>query len=444
MNRFCLLTLGLTSIALVFGCGGRTAEAQPATRSAKTAKANTKGPAASNQEWSCFRGPTGMGTSDAKGLPEAWSLDENIAWKVSLPGPGASSPVVFGDRIYITCYTGFFVPGEEGSKENLKRHLIALDRKTGKTIWDEGIAAKLPEEDKIRDHGFAASTPAVDADRIYTFHGKTGVIAFDHDGKKLWEADVGSRTNGWGSAASPVLWKELVFINASVESDSLVALDRKTGQEKWRAKGIKESWSTPVVVTAQSGREELVVPTQGKVMAFVPATGKALWTCKIDNPWYMVPSVVADKGIVYCLGGRSEFTGMAVKAGGEGDVTSTHRLWTSQKGSNVSSPIYLDGYLYWMHDSRGLAYCAKADTGEVVYEQTLNRAESSYSSALLANGKLYYLTRNGKTFVIAAKPEFEQIAANELRDRSTFNGSPTPDGNRLLIRSDKFLYCIGK
>lgn len=395
-------------------------------------------------DWPCFRGPTGMGISGAKGLPETWSQNENIAWKTKLPGPGASSPVVFGDRIYITCYTGFFVPGEEGSKENLKRHLIALDRKTGKTIWNKAIAAKLPEEDKIRDHGFAASTPAVDADRIYTFFGKTGVLAFDHQGKELWRTEVGSQTSGWGSAASPVLWKDLVFINASVESESLVALDRKTGKEKWRASGIKEAWNTPLVVTADSGREELVVATAGKVMAFAPATGKPFWTCKTDIGWYMVPSVVADKGIVYCLGGRSGVAGLAVKAGGEGDVTGTHRLWTSLKGSNVSSPVYLDGYLYWMHDSRGVAMCAKADTGELVYEQTLNRADQSYSSALLANGKIYYLTRSGRTFVVAAKPKFEQLASNDFGERSVFNGSPTPDGNRLLIRSDTFLYCVGK
>jgi outer membrane protein assembly factor BamB len=400
---------------------------------------------APGQDWPCFRGPTGMGLSTAKGLPEKWSPSDNIAWKTKLPGPGASSPVLFGDRIYITCYSGFFVPGEEGSKEDLKRHLISLKRDSGVVIWDKAVLAKQPEEDTIRDHGFAASTPAVDADRIYTFQGKTGVIAFDHDGNELWRADVGSQTHhNWGSAASPVLWRNLVFINASVESDSLVALDRKTGDIKWRAQGIKEAWNTPLVITAESGREELVVATAGKVMAFAPADGKPLWTCKTDIGWYMVPSVVADKGIVYCLGGRSGVAGLAVKAGGEGDVTSSHRLWTSQKGSNVSSPVYLNGYLYWMHESRGLAMCAKADTGELVYEKPLSRADQAYSSALLADGRLYYLTRTGRTFVIAAKPEFEQLAVNDLGDKSIFNGSPIPDGSRLLIRSDKFLYCVGK
>ncbi|MEK6260858.1 MAG: PQQ-binding-like beta-propeller repeat protein, partial [Planctomycetota bacterium] len=270
------------------------------------------------------------------------------------------------------------------------------------------------------------------------------VFAFDLEGNQLWQADVGSKTHGWGTSASPVLHKGLVFINASVESESLVALDRKTGEEKWRAGGIRESWSTPLVVTADSGREELIVPTQGKVLAFDPETGQELWSCKTDIGWYMVPSVVAAEGVIYCLGGRSGIAALAVRAGGSGDVTETHRLWTSTKGSNVSSPVYHDGHLYWMHEQRGVAYCAKAASGEIVYEQRLERAGQVYSSALQADGRLYYLTREGKTFVLAAKPEFEQLALNAFDDRSVFNGSPAVAGKQLLIRSDQFLYCLGK
>lgn len=386
-----------------------------------------------------------MGTSDGAGLAVTWSETDNLAWKTALPGPGASSPIVFGDRIYLTCYTGFLVPGQDGGRpEDLQRHLLAIDRSDGSILWNKSVPAKLPEENRIRDHGFAANTPAADAERVYVFFGKTGVVAFDHDGQQLWHADVGSRTHGWGTAASPVLYQDLVFINASVESGSLIALDRRTGKEKWRANGIREAWNTPVVITAESGRQELVVAKQGSVLSFDPDTGKPLWSCKTDIGWYMVPSVVAADGVVYCLGGRSGVAALAVKAGGRGDVTNPHRLWTSVKGSNVSSPVYLDGYLYWMHEQRGIAYCAKADSGEVVYEQRLNRAGQVYSSALLADGRLYYLTRNGRTFVLAAKPEFEQLAVNDLRDGSLFNSSPAVDGSRLLIRSDKFLYCIGK
>jgi outer membrane protein assembly factor BamB len=434
------LTLRLALVALAttaMSCGGVHERTPVAVSPVKFA--------AKSSDWSRFRGPSGMGVSEVKGLPVTWSSDENLVWKTPLPGAGASSPIVFGERIYLTSYTGFFVPGESGgSPEDLQRHLIAFNRADGKIVWNKAVQAKLPEEQRIRDHGFAANTPAADDDAVYVFFGKTGVFAFDHDGKQKWQADVGSNTHGWGTSASPVLYKDLVFINASVESESLVALDRRTGTEKWRAKGVREAWNTPVVVKAASGREELVVATQGKILAFNPDTGAPLWSCKTDIGWYMVPSVIADKGIVYSLGGRSGVAALAVRAGGSGDVTAEHRLWTSTKGSNVSSPVYHDGYLYWMNDSRGVAYCAKADTGEVMYEERVNRADQVYSSALLADGKIYYLNRMGKTFVVPAKPQYELLATNDLSDRGVFNGSPAVDGQRLLIRSDKFLYCIGK
>ena len=436
-------------LAIAAGCSADAAPppVDPIPRTAPVVTADGTPVAAvetTTRNWPGFRGPTGQGNAWSK-LPLTWSKEENIAWKVPLPGPGASSPVVFGDRIYLTYYTGYFVPDEpDGKQEDLKRHLIALKRTDGTVVWDKPVAAKLPEEERIRDHGFAASTPAVDEDGVYVFFGKTGVIAFDHSGKQLWHADVGSKTHGWGSASSPVLYKDLIFINASVESESLVALDRKTGEEKWRAKGINESWNTPVIVEGPKGDLELVIASQGKVRSFDPDTGKSLWTCDTDIGWYMVPSVVADKGVVYCLGGRSGVAGLAIKLGGSGDVTDSHRLWTSMKGSNVTSPVFHNGHLYWAHEQRGVAFCAKADTGEVVYEQRLERAGQVYASSLLADGKIYHLTREGRTFVLAAKPEFEQLAVNDLGDRSLFNGSPAVDGNRLLIRSDKFLYCIGK
>jgi outer membrane protein assembly factor BamB len=395
--------------------------------------------------WPSFRGPSGQGRSAARGLPVEWSVTQNVAWKTALPGPGASSPVVFGDRIYITCYSGYLVPGQPpGDVENLKRHLVAIDKRDGGIVWNRSAPAKLPEENRIRDHGYAASTPAVDPRRVYVFYGKSGVMAFDHDGRPKWTANVGTATHGWGSAASVTLHKNLVLINASVESESLVALDCTSGKEKWRARGIKESWNTPLVVTAPSGREEVVIAVHGKVLAFDPASGRQFWSCDTDIGWYMVPSLIAHDGIVYCLGGRSGTASLAVRAGGEGDVTNSHRLWTSSKGSNVSSPIYHDDHLYWVHDQLGIAFSVQAASGEVVYEERLPRAGQVYSSALLADGKIYCLARNGRTFVLAARPEFEQLAVNDLNDGSLFNGSMAVDGKRLLLRSDTHLYCIGK
>jgi outer membrane protein assembly factor BamB len=329
--------------------------------------------------------------------------------------------------------------------DDLKRHVVCLNRADGKLRWRKEVESVLPEQDRIRDdHGYASATPVSDGERVYVFFGKSGVVALDFDGKQLWHADVGDNLNGWGSAASPLLHENLVIVNASVESESLFGLDKTTGAEVWRARGIRESWNTPILVKTEDGKTELVLAIQGKVLGFDPSSGKQLWSCATDITWYMVPSLVADAGIVYCIGGRSGVAGLAVRAGGRGDVTGTHRLWTSRKGSNVSSPIYHDGHLYWASDSREIVYCADAKTGEAVYEQRVPRAGQFYSSPLLADGRLYYLARDGRTFVLAAKPKFEQLAVNQIGERGMFNAGLVAADGKLYLRSNTRLYCIGK
>jgi len=396
------------------------------------------------RDWPQFRGPTGMGASPQIGLPVTWSASQNIIWKTELPGAGASTPIIVGDRIFVACYSGFGVPGRRGSMEDLKRHVVCLNREDGEIRWTKEVETKLPEQERIREeHGYASSTPVSDGERVYVFFGKSGVVAFDLDGKQLWHADVGDNLHGWGSAASPVLYENLVIVNASVESESLVALDKKSGREVWRAPGIRESWNTPVFVQTPEGKTELVLAIQGKVLGFDPTSGKQLWSCATDIAWYMVPSVVAADGVAYCIGGRSGVAALAVRAGGRGDVTRTHRLWIGNKGSNVSSPIYHEGHLYWMHDGLGIAYCADAKTGEIVYEERLPRAGQFYASPLLAEGKLYCLARNGRTYVLAAKPKFEQLAVNEIGERGTFDAGLVAADGRLYLRTNQRLYCIG-
>lgn len=397
-------------------------------------------------DWPRFRGPDGMGVSTEKNLPLAWGQKDGVAWKTDLPGAGASSPTFIGEKIFLTAWTGFAVPGGAGGAESdLRYHLLCLDRKSGKIQWDKDVPAKGIVQKPSRDgEGFASSTPAADAERVYCFFGTTGAVAFDHAGKQLWQTDAGNRKGAWISSASPVLHGDLVIINASIESDSVIALDKKTGQEKWRARGIKEAWNTPLVVRNKEGKDELVVVTQPKVIGLDPATGEQLWSCNTDITWYIVPSAVAHDGVVYCLGGRSGVTGLAVRTGGKGDVTKTHRLWTSKKGSNVSSPVYHDGHVYWMNDASGTAFCAKAADGEVVYEERVPRAGGVYASALLADGRVYYVGRDGRTFVVAASPKFELLATNDLSDRSNFDSSPVAIDGRLFIRSNKALYCLEK
>lgn len=396
-------------------------------------------------DWPQFRGPTGMGVSSAKGLPTRWSDSEGLAWKVALPGAGASSPIVVGDRIFLTCYTGCGAANPGGSLEDLERIVLCLSRQDGKKLWSKTLPPQAPEQETIReDHGYSSSTPVSDGQRLYVFFGASGVYAFDLEGRQLWRTSVGEGLNGWGSANSLSLHGDLVLVNASVESESLVALDKSSGKEVWRARGMNESWNMPLAIEAEGGKTELAVARFEQIVGLDPATGKQLWSCRTDIPWYMTPSIVAKDGVVYCIGGRGTGGALAVRAGGKGDVTGTRRLWTLKKGSNVSSPILHDGHLYFMHESLGIAYCVKADSGELVYEKRLDGCDQVYASPVMADGKLYYLTRTGVAFVIAARPKFEQLAVNRFTERSVFNASPAITGQRLLVRSDKTLYCIGR
>jgi outer membrane protein assembly factor BamB len=394
-------------------------------------------------DWPQFRGPGGLAISADKGLPAEFSSTQGVVWKTELPGAGTSSPILVGKHIFLTAYTGYNVPREaQGTQEDLKRHVLCLDRATGKILWQKEVPSKLPEQDKIRDgHGYASATPVSDGQKLFTFFGKSGVFAMDLTGKILWQADVGDGLNGWGSASSPVLHGNLVIVNASVESESLVALDKATGKEVWRARGMKESWNTQILVKNPAGKTELVVAIFGKVLGFDPDKGTQLWSCETKIPWYMVPSLVADKGIVFCIGGRGGGGSLAIKTGGSGAV---EPLWRGKKGSNVSSPVFHNGHLYWASDSLPIVSCTNATTGETVYEERLPRAEQFYPSVTLADGKLFYLSRAGQVFVVAAKPQFELLGSNKMEERATFNASPVIADGRLFLRSDRWLYCIGK
>jgi outer membrane protein assembly factor BamB len=391
-------------------------------------------------DWPQFRGPTGQGISKDKGVPLKWGPKENIAWKTELPGAGASSPIVFGQRIYLTAFTG--------KADSIELHVLAFNRADGKQVWVKKVAPKLPEQplNAMREnHGYASSTPCADADGIYCFFGKTGVIAFDHDGNERWRQSVGQGIGGFGSGASPVLYENLVIVNAGVEGKAIIALDKKSGKEVWRAPGNTDcSWNTPILVPQKNGKSELILAIQPKVISLDPGTGKQNWFSRTDIGWYMVPRAVSDGDNVYVLGGRSGVSSLAVKLGGQGDVTKSHRFWTSNKGSNVSSPILHDGHLYWMNDSTGVAFCAVAATGKTIYEERTSAGAGIYASPVLAEGRIYYVTRNGRTIVLPAAPRYEVLATNDLGEpRIQFNSSPAFAGGKIYLRTDRYLYCIG-
>src|SRR5262249_15160005 len=213
-------------------------------------------------DWPGFRGPHTDGVSDEHGLPIRWDDKENVVWKTRLPGPGASSPITWGDRVFVTCYSGYGgAIGKKGDMANLRRHLVCLDRKTGKVLWQKDVAAQLPETDfarQVNQHGYVTSTPVTDGERVYAFFGRTGVFAFAFDGKELWHADVGKLINTFGTGSSLALYKNLVLVNATVESGALIALDKTTGKEVWRVKGIGDCWTTPLVVAGPGSKHENV------------------------------------------------------------------------------------------------------------------------------------------------------------------------------------------
>ncbi len=394
-----------------------------------------------------FRGPNGLGTSAETGLPTTWSDTENVVWRTELPGPGGSSPIVVAGKIYLTCYTGYGMDSlGGGDPAGLVRHLVCLERATGRIAWTRDVPALQPEEpyDSFQAlHGFASSSPASDGRRVFAFFGKSGVHALDLDGNPLWQADVGSGVHDWGSGSSPVLDGDLVIVNAGVESGKLIALDAGTGELRWQAEGVRGAWNTPLVVPVADGSREIVLTVPPHVRGFSPGTGEELWRCAGIEDRYVCSSPVADSGIVYAIEGRGN-PGLAVRAGGRGDVTASHRLWQTSQGSNVSSPVFHQGYLYFAHESQGIALCVNAADGEAVYERRLEpRPDRIYASAFLADGKIYYVSRNNGTFVVAAKPEFELLAHNQFEsDTSVFNATPIADAGQLLLRSDRYFYCL--
>ena len=400
-------------------------------------------------DWTRFRGPDARGVAHSPAVPVTWTERENVVWKTALPGFGSSSPITLGDKIFLTCYSGYGLDADEpGDQESLRHNVISIDRADGKLIWAKATEARLPEPAYdagfIELHGYASGTLAADREAVYAFFGRSGVLAYSVDGKPLWRVYVGDGTHNWGSATSPILHNNLVIVNASVESESLVALDKADGREVWRVPGIKRSWSTPLVVDLPGGAQELVVSMEGKVLGLDPATGEELWQCAGVKD-YVCPAVIAQEGIVYVTGGIKPHT-LAIRAGGRGDVTETHLLWESNKATKVPTPLYHDGHLYWINQ-RGIATCVKADTGEVLYDERLDisgRGDKIYASLVLVDDKLYGVTRQAGTIVLAAKPEFELLARNDLGDSSIFNATPVPVDGQLLIRSNRFLYCIGK
>lgn len=421
-------------------------------------------------DWTRFRGPNGFGIpEDDKAIPLKWSDTENLQWKTALPGPGSSSPIVVGEKVFVTCWSGY---GTEDSRdadmEDLKRHLICLDRKSGKILWDRTVKAKMPEErygGMFTQHGYATHTPTSDGKNVYAYFGKSGLHAFDLNGKKLWEADTGNNLDrrGWGSASSPIVYQDKIIVTASVEDEAVYAFDSKNGSPLWRspAAGLSSTWSTPITIS-KDGRDSIVLAVPYELWAYNPESGKLRWLSEAVMSDSVCGSPIAQDGMIYAMGERGGGS-VAIKTGGKGDVTRTHIAWEGKNGSRIGTPILWENRLYWI--SSGIANCRDAKTGEEIYAERLPGSSSArngggrggfggrggggrssdYASPVAVAGHLFQTAGSGETLVIKMSKEYEFVGRNKLEGNGArFSGTPAIDNGQLFLRSDKNLYCIAK
>lgn len=407
-------------------------------------------------DWPRLRGANGDGKAEGS-LPTTWSDTENLQWKTVLPGPGSSSPIIIGNKIFITCWSGY-ADGSSDDMAKLVRHLLCISKVDGKILWDKTVPAVQPEDfanGMLMEHGYASSTPVSDGVSIFVFFGKSGAVAFDMEGKQLWQTSVGTHSNrkGWGSASSPILYKDTVIITAYDEGGAMVALDKKTGTQVWRApaEGLNTVYSTPLITG-----DDLILPVASEVWGLNPASGKLRWFATYSMGGNVSPGVTVADGTLFVTGGYPTAGTAAIKLGGKGDLTATNTLWGINSASYIPTPIYHDGHLYVINDA-GFAMCLEAKTGKEIYRERVMENSGGtgggrrgggkpfYASPVLVGGHLYAPSRKNGVFVIAAKPTYQLIAKNTFAsDTSQMNGTPAVDANRLYLRSDKALYCIGQ
>ena len=383
------------------------------------------------ENWPRWRGPDGNAVSAERPLPERWSAKENVRWKTRLPGEGFSSPIVWGDRVFVTAA---FDHGQ-------RRALHCLDRKGGKVLWTKEVACKDPEPASAMT-GHAASTPATDGKHVVAFFGNAGAACWDFDGKPLWHRALGEFDTELGLATSPVLHGGRAYLVCDHDGDRfksfdsfLIALDVKTGKEVWKAerRDLYRSWSTPIVVPAGAGRHELIVSAQDHLRAYDPETGKPLWQLGGMSSW-VTPSPVFGQGLIFATSGKNGPV-LAVRPGGRGEVKAAWRH--AEGGPYVVSPLLYGDYLYTQAE-QGILSCWEAATGKLRYQERLKG--KFIASPVAGDGKVYVTNEDGTTFVIKTGPRFELLARNALEEYGL--ASPAVSGKELFLRTEHHLWCV--
>ena len=409
------------------------------------------------EDWNRFRGPSGSGVAkDASSLPSKWSPRANLAWRTEMPGPGASSPIVVGGKVFVTCYSGYGLDQRNpGDIEKLHRHLICVDLKTGKKLWQKDVKAALPEDPYsgigVTAHGYASHTPVSDGKHVFAFFGKSGVHAYDLDGKKLWDAKVGMESDPakWGSSSSPIVYKDTLIVTASAESQAIIGFDKKSGKELWRqeAKGLDGMWGTPTLVKVDDTRTDLVMCVAKELWGLDPSNGKLRWFADATGSQQAYSSVILDGKRIYAFTGRGGGS-IALDAGGKGDVSKSKTVWKGRVNASFASPVRHNSKLIVV--ASGLLTVVDAKTGKRLQRLRLEGDKTGgrfgsldYPSPIVAGDRLFYLNGSGQMFVFDIGDELKLTAVNRVNtEKELFWGTPAVSDNRLILRSSKALYCV--
>ncbi|MDR3183557.1 MAG: PQQ-binding-like beta-propeller repeat protein [Planctomycetaceae bacterium] len=399
------------------------------------------------EQWCRFRGPNGQGTAAAVGLPVKWSETENIAWKTAIPGTGWSSPIVWNDRIFLTSTTS----------EGKECHVFALDRKTGKILWDKIIFTQVPEQKHPRN-SYATPTPVTDGKLVYVVFAAGGFAALDFDGNTVWTKNIHYYSHH-GLATSPILYKNLLIfaVNPSSREEPvrlgwqlpwdksyLLALDKTTGEERWRGKrGMSRiGHSTPVIINV-NGKDQMLSPAGDVVQSFNPDNGELIWTVQSSGE-PAVPTAAFGGGLVFMANMPSDAI-RGIKPDGKGDCTATHIAWEQKRNvPTMASFLYVKPCLYTACDN-GSFSAYDAATGEFLWQKRLGSPLNS--SPVYADGKIYVTAESGAVTVLKpnadVKKTAEVLATNEIGEQYVL-ATPAVTGNQLLLRTETELWCIGK
>ena len=431
-----------------------------------------------NRNWPQWRGPLANGTAPQGTPPAKWSESEHVKWKVKLPGFGTSTPIIWGDQVFIltAVATGKKVeppaaaqvapavpegPPREGQgrrrgggmraekpSEAYQFVLLCVDRATGKERWRKVAREQVPHEGHHRDHGFASASPVTDGEHLYVSFGSRGLYCYDLAGNLKWEKDLGDMQtrNAFGEGSSPALHGDTIVVNWDHEGDDfIVALDSRTGKERWRqARDEPTTWSTPLIIEHE-GKPEVIVSATNAIRSYDLATGGQLWECS-GMTGNVVPTPVSDFGKLYAISGFRGAALLAIQLGKRGTLTGTDAIaWQHRKATPyVPSPLLSGERLYFFSGNQGVLSCFNAKTGKPLFEaeRVSDLPGGVYASPVAAAGRVYLLGRDGKAVVIKDSDMFEVVATSQLEDR--FDASPAIAGNQLFLRGHQFLYCIAE